>query len=892
MLMRDQLFFTHTKPFAKKIVFLPHRNLKNHLMVRFVADKAIKVVLGITFQELGDGIQSLFQMVSDKAFHFFSLNLLSLHIESLLDEEQLSFAPALASEFIKFGKFGGPSLRGWQKELWDKAFKKWSLPYRLLLESPLHRPRDSAEVHLFNFPFLPRIYHLFFARLSSFFPVHYYQFSPCREFWSDLVTEREREYLIKKDPQIISYLDRGNSLLTNLGKLSRETFRIFEEEEFPLDEHYIPKQDCTTLAQLQNDVLHLRESSVQQDRSISLFSASSKLRELEILYQILLQKKTLPSSVQVFAPKISDYAPLIEHVFGKEESPFDFFIYDLPTHSFIEGLLQLFSLDRFEPKAVFQFFSTPYFSSLTPKETQIFRSWINKGEVKWGVDLEHRQHLLPKCLEKSASGTWEQAFTHLINNLIFLPESPSPWDLPYLDFSDAQLLGKCIVLIRSLRKDLDFISSAQLTLSEWSEQVYILFERYFTIPDEKRHLYQSFEKKVQMLCELGKSNRALYSLSSIKRYFSSLLKEEGGVRLSKQLNAIIFRSLKPGSVLSSKIIALIGMDEESFPRPYAPSSLSLLDKTSDFCPHPVDEDRYLFLETLLSAQKTLIFSYQNINRKDGKQQFPSSLIQELNLKEDTYPLFPFHHSYFSKSAPYSKRYFEMAKHFYAPKESKPFIPEFMIPTPLPVPTKEPIEIQVRQLVCFAKHPIRFYCNHILNLYFSYDNKVDEEFQLSPYKRVQIYKQTFHEADLRGHVPLGRFKEVAKECVEEISPLDPVEIDLVLENFHLIGSLESLSFDSKDFLTRIKTYPLYLLQTGQYTPLLRYLHYFHVAMQTPSPFHPYLAHSLLKGCSCDLEKKLKKLPPDPYLQAAFVDVDPNVIFNTWSPLLYTTFKELL
>jgi len=890
-LLRDQLFFTSSNPFTKKIIFLPQLSLKNTLMIRFCADKKLSVVTGIDFEELGSGALSLFKMVSGKTFLFPPLDLLSLHLESLIDEDNPSFAASLASEFLKFGKFGGEPLSGWQKELWDKAFKEWNYP-RQLLETAFTKPKTPVEIHLFNFPFLPKFYHLFFAKLATFFPVHYYQFSPCREFWSDVTTDREKVHLIKKDPHVAPYLEGGHPLLSNFGKLGRETFRIYEEEDFLLDEHYHITKRGTALSKIQDDILNFQDTSPKQDPSIRLFSAPSKLREVEILYHTLLEMDSLPSDVQIFAPTISEYAPFIEHVFGAEEAPFDFTIRDLPKHPLLESFFTLLNLDRFEPAAVFPLLSTPHFYKLSAKEVDDFRSWIDKSGVKWGVDSKHRQELLPGYLEVGESGTWEQAFKHLLDNLIFLPQQVSSWDLPYLNFSEAELLGKAVALIRSLRVDMDFLKSASLPLSDWADHLHALFERYFQVPDEEMQTYQSFEEKLHMLRSLGQINDAHYSFPSIKRYLSSILKEKKGARLSKQLEALTFRSLKLGSILSSKVIVLLGMNEGTYPRPYIRSSLSLLGSKSDFCPIPSDEDRYLFLEALLSAKETLLISYQNISEEDGKEQPPSLLVQELELQVEPHPPFSFHHHYFAKESPYPKPLFEMAKTFYAPKKPDPFIPEFMTMTPLPTPSEERVEIEVTHLSRFAKNPLRYYCNQTLNLYFQYEAKTDEEFQLSPLKKSQIVQDTFHAADLRGHVPLGRFKEVSKRRLEEETPPEFIQIDLTLENFHIVGPLQSPLHREKTLVECIKNYPLYLLHTNQHEPLLRYLRYYQIALQTPSPLHPLFCAPLLRGGAKNFAKKIRSNLADPYLQALFTHQDPQVIFDTWAPLLRTALKELI
>lgn len=891
MLLRDHLFFTSPKPFAKKYIFLPELSLKNTLMTRFLSDHKLNVVTGIEFQELGSGVQALFRIATGKTLLFPPLDLLSLHLEPFLDEENPQLATLLSSEFLKYGKFGGEPLKGWQKELWDKAFREWNTPCDLL-SVPLNPTKKPLEIHLFNFPFLPKLYHHFFAKLSQFFPVHYYQFSPCQEFWSDLTTEREKQKLIQKDPHVAPFLEGGHPLLANFGKLGRENFRLFEEEDFLFEEHYLPSEKKTALGTLQNALLTLQETPLHQDASIRLFSASSKLREIEILFITLLETSTPPSEIQIFAPNIADYAPYIEHVFGAEDSPFDFTIRDLPKQPLLESFMHLFALDRFAPDPVFRLLTSPYFSLLTPKEVQQFRSWIDKAGVKWGVDNKHRKELLPGYLEESESGTWEQAFTHLLDNLVFLPQSLSPWDLPYLDFSDAELLGKGISTIRSLRKDLDFIQNARLTLADWAREMHTLFNRYFTVPEEETPSYARFEEKLQMLRELSPMNTNLYSFPSIKRYLASTLKEKKGVRRSKQLEALTFRSLKLGSILSSEIIVLLGMNENAFPRPNIFSSLSLLSAKSDFCPLPSDEDRYLFLEALLSAKETLLISYQNVSDEDGKETPPSLLLQELNLQAETPPPFPFHHHYFKEPKAYPKRHFLQAKAFYAPPKKIPFIPEYCTLTPLPIPSKELLQIDIAHLSRFAKNPLRYYCNHTLNLYFPYEDQTDEEFQLSPLKKSQLFQETFQEADLRGQVPLGRFKEVAKRRLSEDPPPEILPIDLPLENFHLFGNLTLSSLQEKKLSDQIKAYPQILLSQKNHQALLRYLQYYQISLQTPSPLHPHLAESLLQKDPQDLAKKLQDPPPDPYFQATFLHASPEVIFETWAPLLRTTFQDLL
>ena len=233
----------------------------------------------------------------------------------------------------------------------------------------------------------------------------------------------------------------------------------------------------------------------------------------------------------------------------------------------------------------------------------------------------------------------------------------------------------------------------------------------------------------------------------------------------------------------------------------------------------------------------------------------------------------------------------MAKSFYTRKKNTPFIPEFKTQTPLPSPSNIPMKIDVDHLSRFAKHPLRFYCNQTLNLYFPFEGQIDEEFQLSPLKKSELSHETFEEGDRRGHVPLGRFKEVAKRGLEKKSPTHQESIDLTLEHFHIVGTLEIPLSDKKRMQDKIKIYPLSLIYQKNHEALFRYLHYYQVSLLSPSPLHPDLAEALLKKDVRDFEKKIFKDSLDPYFKSLFAHADPQIIFDTWAPFLRTVLKEV-
>ncbi|MEM8727806.1 MAG: exodeoxyribonuclease V subunit gamma [Chlamydiota bacterium] len=916
-LLGRRLFLQRQNPFQKKIVLLPDLSLKNSLMASFVSDAKLDVVLGIDFIRLVSGLQILFKLCTEKNLFFPPFELLTLRLEALIDTPGL--APKLALEFLKYGKYGGPFLKKWsegcwQKKVWDQVFSKWNYPYRLL-ETPLKKPDRKMEIHLFNFPFLPKLYHLFFEKIAHYFPVYYYQFSPCREFWSDTVTDYEKMALLEKDDHFSLYLDQGNPILSNLGKTGRESFRILEEEDFIFDEHYIPPPSSSYLSRLQTDILNFKNTNPTKDDSLLLLPAPTRLREVEIVYTKLLQLNVKPRDIQIFAPDISSYAPLIELVFKSEESPFDYAIYDLTKNPLFQAFFDLVSLERFEPVAVFKLFSSPYFALFSDKETKLFKSWIDRSGVKWGVDKAHRKALLPDMIDQTESGTWKEAFDALLANLIFIPSKPTDWDLPYLDFSDGETLGKGITLIESIRADLDSLKSVRLSGKDWADRLVSLFNRYFKGEEDD---FTAIEEKILLLNEVEGS----FSFSNIKRYLMNCLQRKRGVRTTKNLESLTFRSLRPGVIFSSKVIALLGMHEGAYPRLSIPSSLNLFGKESDYCPTLSDEDRYLFLQVLMSARENVLITYQNLSDEDGKERPPSILIQELDPKVETHPPFPFHHRYFLSAKPYPLRHYQAAQAYYERTEKLPLIPEYLYAQPLPKPQKIKQAMTLQDLTRFAKNPLRFYCNHRLNLYLHYED-MDEEFFLSSLQRHRFLqkRESIDQAGDRGRLPLGRFKEIAQRKIEKewegIAPIETYPYSLKnLEGTVEIGREGFPFLGNAKLRDLIEIYPLYLalcvenpvpliaLRENKRLELKRdpqkafedYLTYYFLAQETPSPLIPSFAEALLKKDVNAFAMRIKNISlDDPYLALIFTSPDtynPQVIFDTWSPLLRKAFAPLL
>jgi exodeoxyribonuclease V gamma subunit len=89
-------------------------------------------------------------------------------------------------------------------------------------------------------------------------------------------------------------------------------------------------------------------------------------------------------------------------------------------------------------------------------------------------------------------------------------------------------------------------------------------------------------------------------------------------------------TLMPMRSIPFKVVCLLGMNDGVYPRTLAPLGFDLMSQKPQRGDRSRrDDDRYLFLEALMSAEQTLYISYIGRSIQDNSERFPSVLVQEL-----------------------------------------------------------------------------------------------------------------------------------------------------------------------------------------------------------------------------------------------------------------------
>lgn len=983
----DWLFFKLEKQLFdkeglfRKIVIVPSGLLKDKLYKKLLNSK---IAMGFKVLELPAAIDYLMRLVDleDGKNHAFPAPmLLSLHIEAILyqlieekkEPEDYSLEPllkylfektpeklrvkiqdlsqALSGEFLHYGMYGSVGLKKWfekkewQSYLWEKAFAFWDYPYKLFEQSKVFNSLDiEIEIHVFGFSFVPKIYEKFFQKLSSFFQFYEYYLSPCKLFWGDICSERERFFLnrfyekrgVAQDEiiQLDFYLKNRNMLLANFGRQTQKRFNSLLDRECVSEEMFLSpvsenlEGNLTLLEALKRDLLEGNGGEEnekiflkEEDFSLQLHQVPSKRREVEVLLSVLMnltyKYDIVPSEILVLAPDISEYFPFIYQVFNRQ-SPFSIEVYDLEILSqsqFLQGFWQILCLEdlRWEKKDIFKLFIlNPFLEKLemTQEDVIQIKKWCEVAKIKWGYNNKHRNTKIglidkeEKMLEDSEVGTWKYGLERLLFGLVSLEEGiklekedDCYFPLQEVEMTQAKLLGNFIKLIENLYEDINFFSHSKLSLLEWVNVFKRVAEKYFLI--EKTAEKQAFDFFIEQLKALLQLHNKIadkkYPFSSLKRYFERAFSKKGGVFSEGNKEAICFASLKSQQLYPVKILYLLGMEEDSFPRVLQQFPLRDINEAEmDFAPKNIEEDRQILLDGLLYAKKHLVMSYCSIDPRDGKEKLPSFLIEEIFQYCDerysyivsnkspsekikySHKSVAFHKEELSLENPFlnfSVRDYGLGKRYYhMEKEETLFIPEFYGSCLLDMnhfPTlsiNKEHKVSLRDLKTFARNPLQYYFNNVLGLYLRKEETQAEalqrEFIISSLDRalfrIENFDKDFEEAynrlDLLGELPLGVFKEIARDQLQEeqrtllehfsdfgidvlevmtfelnASCLEPFQKDnlywvvpslkISLENdviFYVEGILENVSreglvFYGKDcFQDAIKIWPVYLI----------------------------------------------------------------------------------
>ncbi len=712
------------------------------------------------------------------------------------------------------------------------------------------------RISLFGAPALAPSLIAMFEALGRHVDVHLFLQNPSREYWGDIrgAGDIAREAL--RDPRGAALLDTGNTLLASLGKQGRDFFDLLTEiESADTCDHFVPCEEGTLLCAIQSDILDLRDRSpptprASNDRSVQVHACHSAMREVEVLHDQLLaifsaEPDLEPSDVVVMAPDIETYAPYIEAVFGTTAPRIPFNVSDRSAQhestlaAAFTALLDLAG-SRYDANRVLALLdedSVRRRFGLSEGELDTISRWVREAQIRWGIDGAHRARFgLPATHEH----TWRFGLERLVLGYAL----PARYErlfahiLPYdeIEGSLGETLGRFASFAEAAIA-LDAAFARPRPLAQWAELMNGLLERFFDPPEDRSYELEAVRGAINGLHADARAARfdSALPLPVVKAALRERLESPGRAFLS---GGVTFCAMVPMRSLPFEVVCMIGMNDGAFPRIQRPFGFDLMAsafRKGDRSRR--DDDRYLFLESLMCARRYLYLSYVGRNVRDDTVIPPSVLVSELldyiarhfsgahgcdprDESVTVHPLQAFSRRYFDGEHglfSYSAQSREAAAR--AGSGQRELVP--FIGTALPAPDGEFHTIELESLIGFFRNPAKYLLRERLNIRLeTAEEEIEgrEPFDLDGLTSYGL-KQRLLDLSLRGAsgdalaleraggaLPHGRFGEILFErerdtvaaFVETIEPrlpkrtLDPIPVSIELPHARLTGVLRNVS----------------------------------------------------------------------------------------------------
>jgi len=513
--------------------------------------------------------------------------------------------------------------------------------------------------------------------------------NPCQYFWGDVVEghaalrAQVRRRQLGKPQQVNSPVlpaSIAQPLLASWGKQGRDYLHLLDGFDEPesyrahwsrVDVFVDPASGdavATQLAQLQSAIFNLTPPPAApqahpDDGSLLFVTSHSAQRELEVLHDQLLawleaDPALQPREVMVMVPDMAAFAPHIHAVFGRftpgQPRYIPYSVADTtPRQSpLVQALEQLLSLPTsrlsladwlglFEVAAVRERFG------LDEAAVRQIQQWLAAAGVRWGLDADHRLAWgLPAGAQGLSQNTWAFGLRRLLLGYALgssgvLPDqapdatSGAIWcdtlAQPALSGLDAPLAAGLLDWLDAIAQSLPILQLAH-TPEQWGQHLQALVERFFAPADDADE--RAIERLLTPLADWQQACRdaALDTplpLEVVREHWLANIAEAG---LQQRFfgGGVQFGTLMPMRSIPFKVIGLLGMNDGAYPRVQAARDFDLMAsswRAGDRSRR--EDDRYLFLEALLSARHKLYISWQGHSAADNSARPPSVLVAQL-----------------------------------------------------------------------------------------------------------------------------------------------------------------------------------------------------------------------------------------------------------------------
>ncbi|UGB38405.1 exodeoxyribonuclease V subunit gamma [Frateuria soli] len=607
-------------------------------------------------------------------------------------------ADRLARLFTQYLTYRPDWLQAWERgrddvpeatfmaSLWRKLHAAIGTPHRgerveALVRELARHPENHATVeplHIFGISHLAPAELALLRAVARVRPVVLYVPDPCREYWAGLRGERAqlrelaRRIGFSEDSEQF-FQQLGHPLLAGWGRMGQHFMLNLQEvdEAIRMDVRHWrderPGHAGSLLQRLQESLRQLDPARVEPlangyaaamaDRSLRVHLCHTRLRELEVLRDVLLHElaerpELKPSDIVVMAPDIQAYVPLLPVVFGEPgrvHGPLPYHLADVAvarTHPLLAAFSRLLDIPdaRLGAPELLDLLEVPEIAralGLAEDDRETLTRWLRQSRVAWALDGEHRARFGVPAIEET---TFAWGVDRLLAGYAMGSDAAGQgeaWNLPDGELwpvegvhgPQAQVLGaldRLLLELAALQRDALQPRSA----SAWAARLEQSLDALFRIDARDSQAVEALSL-LRRFIHATAAETADCGLDPMLDFavVRDVLRERLAAAPERQrflLGGVTFCGMVPQRAIPFEVVAVLGLNDGEFPRNPNDAGLDLMARHRRLGDRDVrSDDRYLFLETVMAAREVLHFSYLAEGVRDGKPRNPAAPLAEL-----------------------------------------------------------------------------------------------------------------------------------------------------------------------------------------------------------------------------------------------------------------------
>ncbi|MGB3727336.1 MAG: exodeoxyribonuclease V subunit gamma, partial [Glaciecola sp.] len=602
-----------------------------------------------------------------------------------MQQRQFSFAQQLADVFEQYLVFRPEWLLKWERNqtvhfehIQHQHAQGWQMWFwqQLVAIQPVHPINLQAEaikamefnvnklpadIYIFAINSISPLYLGFFDALAKYINVHLFQLNPCVSYWgdaqSDLSIAKQQRAQAYNDSVIDDQLHpllrnlgaQGRDLINLLSGLSHQEIAAFSPTQ--TSSHTAEAETLSLLQIIQHDILQGEPSMVSKtlDTSIQIHACHSEVRELQVLKDAILEKLAQhpswqPKDILVMCPSIEKYSPYIRAIFtnsSEKHTRLPVSISDrkpIESEPLIVGFLKILKMNasRFDASSIIDLISIQSIAEkfdLSVSDLDYCALCIKHAGVSWGIDQDHQQSIIHGHTINNQH-TWQWGIKRILRGILNAPNDILVADsanLGFLEGKNTEILGRFFTCLEQLEITLSNLLEER-SLVEWAAYLQKTLHNLFIPSNDDALALQLLQGAIVKLGDAQETAHCQLPIG-VDIIASAIESQLNIPETRSQFHAgnITFCSMLPMRSIPFKMIAILGLNQSDFPRQDTPFEINLIQgapsKLGDRSRR--GDDRYLFLESLVSAREYLHLSYQYRKVNDNAQREPSLMLQML-----------------------------------------------------------------------------------------------------------------------------------------------------------------------------------------------------------------------------------------------------------------------